>query len=254
MVHHHAMGRSLPEPPSFEEALVGLQPQLLAYAIRLTGSREDGEELAQETLYKALKSKEGYQEAGNLRGWLFMIAKYQFLSERRQDKFRGEWDQELFERTLTNEGEVSEAEATIDLRRLLHCLALINQDRSDAVIAVGYLGFSYEEGALRLDIETGTMKSRVSRGRDDLSRLFNGQEKLPPVDLYHLKTATQLVPATHPYYPIAKAYEDLYASSDLESEDSHVEVSKEETAWRALVASGALDTDTEGWDSLARGD
>jgi RNA polymerase sigma-70 factor (ECF subfamily) len=236
------------ERPSFEKELVALRFSLLAYAKGLTRSPDAAEELVQETVYKALKNKDKFIEGTSLRAWVFTIAKNQFLTECRRDRFRGEWDEELFDRTFTTDGEASVAEATIDFKRLLHCLAIVGQDRRDAIVAVGYLGLSYQDAASRLETEVGTIKSRVGRGRDELEALFNGGCELPTVDVRVLKTVAQFTPATHPYYPIAKAYEDLYTAF----ESSEVKLSEGEKAWSDLIASGALEMEDMSWDELAR--
>ena len=106
---------------------------------------------------------------------------------------------------------------------------------------------------------TGTIKSRVTRARHALKHLIENEGAVKGVDLLRLKTASQGVPKDHPLYPIARAYEDLYAAIEGDSvgisgkpfaleEDGGL--SQEEKAMRELVASGAFDENQESLEQL----
>ena len=241
-------------------------PSLKAFAISLTGNEVRAEDLVQEAVLKALTNLDSFQSGTNMSAWMFTILRNHRMSVWRKLRREQEWE-DGFENVLhlsTGLGE-GEAEATHDFRRLLLYLACLQVDQADALIAVGYLGMSYEDTAERLGCAVGTVKSRVNRARTELATLIESS-RVEHVDLAKLKTATRGVPQSHPYYPIAKAYEELYAASEGTTHgpvnghngngNGHVNPmpSESEKAWQELVASGALDNDSENLDVLIRGE
>jgi|SRR3989344_3207364 len=225
-------------------------PSLKSFAISLTGNEVRAEDLVQQAVLQALTNLDSFQSGTNMSAWMFTILRNHWRSSWRKRKREQEWNPE-FENSLslsTGMGE-GEAEAKHDFRRLLLYLACLPVDQGDALIAVGYLGMSYEETAERLNCAIGTVKSRVNRARTELASLIEGS-RVERVDLAKLKTATRGVPKSHPYYPIAKAYEELYAASEGtthgpgQNGSGHTDIpvpSESEKAWQELVASGALD-------------
>jgi RNA polymerase sigma-70 factor (ECF subfamily) len=57
-----------------EERLVALAPRVYGFLVRLVGNRDTAEELAQETLVRALRGLATYQPEGKFRAWVFRIA------------------------------------------------------------------------------------------------------------------------------------------------------------------------------------
>ncbi|MDP2649058.1 MAG: sigma-70 family RNA polymerase sigma factor [bacterium] len=237
-------------------------PKLKAFAISLSHDEDQAEDLVQQTLLQSLAKIDSFELGSNMSAWLFTILRNAFISDYRKYRREVEWNPE-FEDALffsTRAGE-AEAEATYDLHQLLLYLACLPAEQSDALVAISYLGMSYEEAAERLDCAVGTIKSRVSRARSALLALLD-ESAIKQVDLSKLKTATRGVPQSHKYYPIVKAYEELYAACEEVSDRSNgspesakeaAAPSEKERLWQELVASGALDDDHESLDSLMQG-
>lgn len=238
-------------------------PSLKAFAISFTRNEVRAEDLVQQAVLQALTNLDSFQSGTNMQAWMFTILRNHFRDTWRKLRREQEWD-DGFENVLhlsTGLGE-GEAEATHDFRRLLLYLACLQVDQADALLAVGYLGMSYEGAAEALDCAVGTVKSRVNRARSELAALIE-DSRVERVDLAKLKTATRGVPQSHPYYPIAKAYEELYAASEGTTHGPsgngtrHADApapSESEKAWQELVASGALDHDSDNLDVLIRGE
>lgn len=237
---------------------------LKAFAISLSGNEVRAEDLVQQTVLLGLANLDKFQPGTNMSAWLFTILRNRFHSDWRKLKREQDWNPE-FEDALTFSTGLGDggAEAKYDFHRLLMYLVCLPAEQSDALIAIGYLGMSYEDAAERLGCAIGTIKSRVNRARTELATLMQGAI-LKEVRLAKLKAATKGFPKSHPYYPIAQAYEELYASCEEVSEQTngksnvkgHAEpraLSDSERAWQELVASGALDNDTDNLDVLIRG-
>ncbi|MDO8624106.1 MAG: sigma-70 family RNA polymerase sigma factor [bacterium] len=256
-------GRSDPERQEFEKQLLTLLPFLNAFARSLTGSREAGEDLAQDALIKAILARNQFAVGSNLKAWLFTIARNSWYSDRRRAWRWTELNDAISNSLVTK----PEVEAEDEFRRMLLCLACLPQEQADAVIAVGYLGMPYKEAGQCLGCAVGTVKSRVARGREALRRLVDSVDTIKHIDMEWFRTAVQSVPKNHRLYPIAKAYEDLYAELNGTSlgvnktkNGSHTPATTETKAgsleedWKGLVASGALDEGAESLEELMRTD
>jgi RNA polymerase sigma-70 factor (ECF subfamily) len=250
-MNQHQEGCADADRRAFERELLELAPFLRAFARTLAKSPEVAEDLSQNTIVQALKAYGAFIPGTNMKAWLFTIMRNLFYSEHRRAWRQQEWDPKLAEQILAPHAELSEAEATENFRRMLACLACLEQGKSDAIIAVGYLGMSYEEAGNCLDCPAGTVKSRVARGRRELRRLFD-TATIGSIDLESMRHATDMVPKTHRLYPIAKAYEDLYGALEPTIPAKPHLIDQQD--WREAAAAGAFDERTESLEDLMRED
>lgn len=157
----------------FKKELESLIPHLRAFARNLCGKPDMADDLAQDTLLKAWAARKRYQAGTNMRAWLFVILRNQFLSQMRRSRFKGEWDEGVAERTLSTPAHQDHQMQLSDLQRALMHLPAAQRE---ALILVGAGGFSYEEAASICDCAIGTVKSRVARARVALEEMIaNGQ-------------------------------------------------------------------------------
>jgi RNA polymerase sigma-70 factor (ECF subfamily) len=159
----------------FEEEALQLSDQVYRVARRLAGSREEAEDLVQDTYARAFRSWQQYQPGTNLRAWLLRI-----LTNLNID--RGRRVQRTPEQTPLEEGDYylyNRLESTIadenpDEERVLErlsqnavveALAEVPHDFRDVIVLVDIGEFSYAEAAQILDVPIGTVMSRLHRGR-----------------------------------------------------------------------------------------
>ena len=159
----------------FEDEALQLSDQVYRVARRLTGSREEVEDLVQDTYARAFRSWQQYQPGTNLRAWLLRI-----LTNLNID--RGRRVQRTPEQTPLEEGDYylyNRLESTMSdenpdeervLERLsqnavVEALAEVPHDFRDVLVLVDIGEFSYAEAAQILDIPVGTVMSRLHRGR-----------------------------------------------------------------------------------------
>ena len=76
----------------------------------------------------------------------------------------------------------SDAGASLQLRDLERALARVPDEQRQVILLVGLEGMSYAESAAILDIPLGTVRSRLSRGRDSLRRLMDVMADAPRLD------------------------------------------------------------------------
>ncbi len=154
----------------FKKELEALIPHLRAFARNLCGRADMADDLAQDALLKAWAARKRYKAGTNMRAWVFVILRNQFLSQMRRSRFKGEWDESVAERTLSTPAHQDHQMQLTDLQRALMRLPPAQRE---ALILVGAGGFSYEEAASICDCAVGTVKSRVARARVALDEMID---------------------------------------------------------------------------------
>lgn len=154
----------------FKKELESLIPHLRAFARNLCGKPDMADDLAQDALLKAWAARKRYKAGTNMRAWVFVILRNQFLSQMRRSRFKGEWDESVAERTLSTPAHQDHQMQLTDLQRALMRLPAAQRE---ALVLVGAGGFSYEEAATICDCAVGTVKSRVARARAALDEMID---------------------------------------------------------------------------------
>jgi RNA polymerase sigma-70 factor (ECF subfamily) len=152
--------------PTWEEVARSHGRFLYTVAYRLTGNREDAEDLVQEVLLRVRRGLQTY-EPGSMEGWLSRIATNAFLDDVRRRKRRPEdllpddpdW-------VLPPTGAADEALAAEVLPDDIQAaLRRLPEDFRAAVVLCDVVGLSYQEIGDSLGIPVGTVRSRIHRGR-----------------------------------------------------------------------------------------
>ncbi len=157
----------------FKAALANVAPHLRAFARSLCGCRDRADDLAQETMMRAWAARDRYHAGTNFKAWTFTILRNQFYSEARRNRFRGEYDEGVAERTLRAPAGQEDAVALADV---LRALSVLPDTHREALILVAVGNLSYEEIADICGIALGTVKSRICRARAMLAHtLESGQ-------------------------------------------------------------------------------
>jgi RNA polymerase sigma factor (sigma-70 family) len=153
---------------AFDRLLVQLRPKLHRYCARMTGSRLDGEDLMQETLFEAYTKIETLDDASRLKPWLFRIAHNRCIDFLRRRDAR-----ERAESAYSDDiGVVAAEPATTDAHRAIERLVghLPPKERA-CVLLKDVFDYSLEETAELVDSTVGGVKSALSRGRAKLADL-----------------------------------------------------------------------------------
>ena len=150
----------------FEAALVKLLPDIRAYATSLMRQRDSGDDLAQDTLVRALRSRNTFSPGTNLKAWLFTILRNGFITTVRRKR----------PKQVSSEGCEFPSPAAQDhvvaLRDLSRLLQQLPPNQRQALLMVGANGHSYGEAAAIVGVKVGTVTSRVSRARAFLEPHF----------------------------------------------------------------------------------
>jgi RNA polymerase sigma-70 factor (ECF subfamily) len=162
---------------TFERDLVALLPHLRNFSRMLCRKQDFAEDITQETLIKAWRARDRFVPGTNLRAWLFTILRHEFYSYRRRAWRQVAWDEDFGSQIPVPADEQSWAMDLSDCRRALGQLPV---GQRDTVLLVGAGGFGYEDAAKLLRSPVGTLKSRLARGRRNLTKLLASDEPLQP--------------------------------------------------------------------------
>jgi RNA polymerase sigma-70 factor, ECF subfamily len=148
-----------------------LIPRLMRYARLLTRDPVEAEDLVQDCLTRALGKIHLWEPGTDLRAWLFAILHNQHIGHARR-----ETRQRANSRSLHRSIDVALAPpqaAQLELRDLARALSNLPEEQRSAILLVGLEGMGYDEAAAVAKLPVGTVRSRVSRGRESL-RVMTG--------------------------------------------------------------------------------
>jgi RNA polymerase sigma-70 factor (ECF subfamily) len=144
-------------------------PRLRRYARALTRDLIGADDLVQECLTRALSKLHLWQQGTDLRAWLFTILHNQYINHVRRTAREGTAvglsEREPLLARAPQQG------SRLELRDLERAIAKLPRTQRSVILLVGLEGMSYEEVATVLDVPVGTIRSRLSRGREALRRL-----------------------------------------------------------------------------------
>jgi RNA polymerase sigma-70 factor (ECF subfamily) len=159
----------------FEEEALDLADQVYRVARRMVSSREEAEDLMQETYARAFRSWRSFQPGTNLRAWLLRILTNLNIDRgRRVQRSPDMQPLEEGDYFLYNKLEESTQAPNPDEERVIErlsqddavsALSAVPHDFRDAIVLVDIGDFSYNDAAQILDIPVGTVMSRLHRGR-----------------------------------------------------------------------------------------
>src|SRR5436309_438443 len=150
-------------------------PRLRRYARALARDAARADDLVQSCLVRAIAKEHLWEPGTDLRAWLFTILHNQNVNEVR--RLVREGVSVAVEDAAPMLTMAPRAGACLQLRDLERAIALLPEEQRQAILLVGLEGMRYEEVAAVLDIPIGTVRSRLSRGREMLRRLMDEKEE-----------------------------------------------------------------------------
>ncbi|WP_234417116.1 RNA polymerase sigma factor [Loktanella sp. Alg231-35] len=151
-------------PDQFKTELIGLLPRLRRFALSLTRSGPDADDLLQDACAAALQKWEQYDPAQPLDRWMFRIVRNMWISEIRKRKTRQGEGQIPAEEAAELRTEDTAAD-DLAARQVRGKVDNLDQDLAQPLLLVCAEGYSYREAAELLSIPIGTVMSRIHRAR-----------------------------------------------------------------------------------------
>jgi len=162
-------------PDQFKSEMISLLPQLRRFALSLTRSGPDADDLLQDSVAAALQKWDQYDPAQPMDRWLFRVIRNLWISELRKRKVRvGQGQVDAAETAeLQTDGGQQDALAVKEVRAKV---ADLDPDLSQPLLLVCAEGYSYREVSDLLGVPIGTVMSRIHRARKLLIRGLSPQE------------------------------------------------------------------------------
>jgi RNA polymerase sigma-70 factor (ECF subfamily) len=163
----------------FEEDALALSDQVYRVARHLASSREDADELMQETYARAFRSWRSFTPGTNMRAWLLRILTNLNIDRGRRQQRAPQMqpleanDYFLYDRLAENGDGISDEEQVVERLSqddIVTALSAVPHNFRDVLVLVDLGDFSYADTAQILDIPVGTVMSRLHRGRRILKR------------------------------------------------------------------------------------
>lgn len=158
--------------------IVSLYEKLVYNTVKIrVKQNEDALDVSQEVFIKIWKALPNYRGDCRFSTWIYRIAVNASLDFLR--KYSGEAPENIFsggddepEREIADEGNVSSPEEALDrsetVNSVRHAIKMLPEDMQQVILLRDIEGYSYAEIADMLEIEMGTLKSRLNRARESL--------------------------------------------------------------------------------------
>ena len=157
---------------AFQELVVRYRHRLFAVCVRVLGAPADAEEAVQETFIRLARHAEGFRGDAKLSTWLYRVARNVCTDHVRYDARRPSTPVADILEHLDAPDEDDPIESHAGLATVGQALQQLDAVSRQLLLLVAVDGLSYAEAAEVADLAVGTVKSRVSRARQQLGRLL----------------------------------------------------------------------------------
>ena len=154
----------------FQKKLLGMQENMMNFALMLTANREDAQDLLQETSLKVLDNREKYADNRNFKGWVLTVMRNIFINNYHRvlrTQTVVEQDIDLYNLNVANDSSFETPDGAYQLQEITAAIDVLNEDMK-APFSMYVSGYRYHEIAKALRIPLGTVKSRIFFARQEL--------------------------------------------------------------------------------------
>lgn len=156
----------------FQKKLIGLQDNMMNFALTLTANRDDAQDLLQDTTLKVLNSEAMFVNNTNFKGWVLTIMRNIFINNyhkvvRTQSVIDSNAD--LYNLDVMNESGFNSPDGSYQLSEISHAIENLT-DELRVPFSLFVSGYKYNEIADQLNLPLGTIKSRIFFARKDLQK------------------------------------------------------------------------------------
>jgi RNA polymerase sigma-70 factor, ECF subfamily len=161
------------------EALGDHIDRLFRAAWSICGSREEAEDLVQETFARVLRKPRILHSEDDL-GYLLRVLKNTFLSQRRTAARRPQTTALPDDLDLVEDRNAIQPESRIESAQLYAAISRLPDDFRDALVAIDVVGLSYREAARALRTREATITTRLHRARQRVAKTLQAEDEAPP--------------------------------------------------------------------------
>ena len=159
---------------SFQSSVVGMQGNLMSFAMKLASNKEEAHDLVQDTCLKALDSEDKFVENTNFKGWILTIMRNIFINNYRRNVRENTSVDVVDSLTYLNLPQESGMETPDGAYAANEITALLAGFAADyrKPFSMHVAGYKYEEISLALKMPIGTVKSRIFFTRKRLREML----------------------------------------------------------------------------------
>ncbi|MCM1290944.1 MAG: RNA polymerase sigma factor [Prevotella sp.] len=155
---------------NFKQKLLGLQGNLLNFALQLTTDRDEANDLLQDTTLKALDNADKYVENVNFKGWIFTIMRNIFINNYRKSVRQAtvvDKTEDLFHLNVSQDSGLNTPDGSFAVKEISVAINEFSEEYR-VPFTMHVAGYKYHEIAAKLGLPLGTVKSRIFFARKRL--------------------------------------------------------------------------------------
>ena len=159
---------------NFERSVLGMQGNLMSFALKLTLDKDEAHDLVQDTTLKALRNEEKYVENTNFKGWMLTIMRNIFINNYRKaarENTSVDVSEDLFHINLCQESGLETPDGAYACNEISTLIANFPAEYRQP-FSMHVAGYKYEEIAEKLNMPLGTVKSKIFFTRKKLREIL----------------------------------------------------------------------------------
>ncbi|MDH6535452.1 RNA polymerase sigma factor [Parabacteroides sp. 52] len=156
----------------FQKSLIGLQENMMNFALMLTANREDAQDLLQDTTLKVLDNQEKFVDNVNFKGWVLTVMRNIFINNYHKvvrHQTLVDKNADLYNLEVINESGFNSPDGSYNLKEINKAIEALNNDLR-IPFSLYLSGYKYNEIAEQINIPLGTVKSRIFFARQELQK------------------------------------------------------------------------------------
>ena len=159
---------------TFKTSVLGMQSNLLSFAMKLTLNRDEAQDLVQDTTHKALNNEEKYVDNTNFKGWMLTIMRNIFINNYRKNARENtmvDSTEDLYHLNLKQDSGFETPDGAYAVGEISTIISGFPNDYREP-FNLHIAGYKYEEIAEKLGMPLGTVKSRIFFTRKRLREIL----------------------------------------------------------------------------------
>ena len=157
---------------TFKSSVIGMQGNLMSFALKLTTNKDEAHDLVQETCLKALDNEEKFVDKANFKGWIMTIMRNIFINNYRKVVRSAtiiDQTEDLYHLNLPQESGLDTPEGAFAAGEINDAINSFSDDYR-IPFSMHVAGYKYNEIAEKMNLPLGTVKSRIFFARQRLQK------------------------------------------------------------------------------------
>lgn len=160
----------------FTHQIAAMRGTLQVFTRKFTHNRDEGLDLVQDTILKALTYRDKFREDTNLKGWLFTIMRNTFINNYRKNqrtKISNDTTKDLYYLNVEEEHTFNRPQESMEFKEIWNNVNNL-KDELLTPFKMHTTGYKYHEIAEHLNIPIGTVKNRIFQARKEIQKNLYG--------------------------------------------------------------------------------